>query len=72
MIFVSPPVFLYVGGLLAAVLPDHWGWHLFLGCHLAATLAMPFVLAHYYFVTLRGGNAAALLYMVALVTAYLA
>jgi|SRR5271170_6874919 hypothetical protein len=25
LIFVYPPVFLYVGGLLSALLQDHWG-----------------------------------------------
>jgi hypothetical protein len=47
--FVYPPVFLYVGGILARILPDHIGWYLYALVHVASTLALPVVLARYYF-----------------------
>jgi hypothetical protein len=49
LLFVYPPVFLYAGGFLAALLPHHWGWYLFLGCHLSAFLGLPLLLSKCYF-----------------------
>lgn len=47
--FVYPPIFLYAGGLLARIFPDHLGWYVYAFVHLAATIALPVVLARFYF-----------------------
>ncbi|HTD56504.1 MAG TPA: glycosyltransferase 87 family protein [Silvibacterium sp.] len=47
--FVYPPVFLYVGVFLGRLFPDHLGWYLYALLHLASTIALPIVLARYYF-----------------------
>jgi len=47
--FLYPPIFLYVAGPLANVFPAHWGWILYLAIDLACTLALPIVLARFYF-----------------------
>jgi hypothetical protein len=47
--FVYPPIFLYVGGFLARVFPDHIGWYLYAFVHVASTIALPIVLARFYF-----------------------
>jgi hypothetical protein len=49
LIFVYPPVFLWAGGVLAGFLPWHLGWYLFVAAHVFATLALPWLLAHFYF-----------------------
>jgi len=47
--FVYPPVFLYVGGFLARIMPDPSGWYLYAIVHVISTLALPVVLARFYF-----------------------
>jgi hypothetical protein len=47
--FVYPPIFLYVGGFLARLVPDHIGWYLYILVHVASTIALPIVLARFYF-----------------------
>ena len=47
--FVYPPIFLDVGGFLARILPGHIGWYLYAVVHVASTIALPIVLARFYF-----------------------
>ena len=47
--FVYPPVFLYVGGFLARIVPDHIGGYLYTLVHVASTIALPIMLARFYF-----------------------
>jgi Glycosyltransferase family 87 len=47
--FVYPPVFLYIGGFLARIIPDHVGWYLYALLHVASAVALPLVLARFYF-----------------------
>jgi len=47
--FVYPPVFLYVGGFLTRIVPDHIGGYLYTLVHVASTIALPIVLARFYF-----------------------
>ena len=49
LIFVYPPVFLSVAGFLARLMPGNLGWYLFLCAHIFATLALPCLLAQFYF-----------------------
>ncbi|MBB6143289.1 hypothetical protein HNQ77_001233 [Silvibacterium bohemicum] len=49
LIFVYPPIFLWIAGALAGLMPEHWAWYLFIACHIAATLTLPLVLAQFYF-----------------------
>ena len=47
--FVYPPVFLYAGGFLERLFPNQIGWFLYALVYLASTIALPIVLARYYF-----------------------
>ncbi len=47
--FVYPPIFLDVGGFLARILPGHIGWYLYAVVHVASTIALPILLARFYF-----------------------
>ena len=47
--FIYPPVFLFVGGFLARLMPQHWGWFLYLTVNYASTAVLPVVLARYFF-----------------------
>ena len=47
--FLYPPVFLAMAGVGWHVLPSHWGPFVYGTLHLAATIAIPLVLARYYF-----------------------
>jgi hypothetical protein len=47
--FLYPPFFLYLGGLLSYPLPAGWGDEAYTALHVGATLALPLVLARYYF-----------------------
>ena len=47
--FVYPPVFLYIGSFLSRIFPDHVGWVLYALIHMTGTLALPLVLARFYF-----------------------
>ena len=47
--FVYPPIFLYVGGLLARIIPGDIGWYLYALTTLVSTFALPLVLARFYF-----------------------
>ena len=49
MYYLYPPVFLYLEGFLANLLPGPWGRISFTALHLSATCALPLVLAHFYF-----------------------
>ncbi|MBV8673374.1 MAG: hypothetical protein JOZ33_08070 [Acidobacteriaceae bacterium] len=49
MRFVYPPAFLYVGGFLARVLPGQVGWYLYPTILVASIVALPVVLARFYF-----------------------
>lgn len=48
LLFVYPPVFLWVGGFLARFLSGHSGWWLYLAIYSVCSLALPFVLARFY------------------------
>ena len=48
LLFVYPPVFLYVSGFLARILPGHLGWFLYLAVFAACSLALPVVVARFY------------------------
>lgn len=47
--FVYPPVFLYAGGWLARIFPGLIGWYLYILVIVVSTLALPVVLARFYF-----------------------
>ena len=47
--FLYPPIFLYVGGFFARVLPAYWGTALYLCLHFSAVIALPLILARYFF-----------------------
>jgi hypothetical protein len=47
--FVYPPLFLYVGAFLARLLPQGWGWILYIAIYLSSVLALPAILCRYYF-----------------------
>src|ERR1700721_2679627 len=48
MNLLYPPVFLYVGGCMARLLPPHAGWIVFLALHFAAAVALPWTLYRLY------------------------
>lgn len=47
-LFVSPPVFLYLMALTRHLVPGHLGFWVYLAASVAATLAIPAILAKYY------------------------
>jgi hypothetical protein len=47
--FLYPPFFLYAAGILSWAVPAHWGGGLYAALHVAATCALPLVLARYFF-----------------------
>jgi hypothetical protein len=47
--FLYPPVFLYIAAAFWHILPAHWGPYMYGLAHVAATLALPLVLARYFF-----------------------
>ena len=47
--FLYPPFFLYLGGFLSSPLPAGLGDEAYTALHVGATLALPLVLARYYF-----------------------
>ncbi len=47
--FLYPPFFLYLGGLVSSPLPAGLGDEAYTALHVGATLALPLVLARYYF-----------------------
>ena len=47
--FLYPPFFLYLGGFLSSPLPAGLGDETYTALHVGATLALPLVLARYYF-----------------------
>jgi Glycosyltransferase family 87 len=48
LLFVYPPVFLWVSGFLARLLPGQSGWLLYLAIYAASSLALPAILARFY------------------------
>jgi hypothetical protein len=47
--FLYPPFFLFMAGLISHLLPSNWGPSVYIGFNVAATCALPLVLARYYF-----------------------
>jgi hypothetical protein len=48
LLYVYPPVFLYVAGWLARLLTPQVGWIVYLTLHIVATLALPWILYRFY------------------------
>ncbi len=49
LFFLYPPAFLYLAKFVVFVLPLHWGEETYLAIHVASTVALPLVLARYFF-----------------------